>query len=60
MMPVSHSIFLSALFTSLENASGISNYYYEEYEDAFAVNEKKLQKEVKETSGTFGRLLIRR
>lgn len=52
--PVSHSNFLPALFTSLENSSGISRYYYEESEDALAINEKKLQKEVKETPELLG------
>ncbi len=52
--PVTHSVFLSVLFASLENTSDISKYYYEDYADEISGGEKKLQKEVKETPELLG------
>lgn len=52
--PVTNSSFLPALFASIENSSGIQNYYYYDYSDALAADEKKLQKEVKENQELLG------
>lgn len=48
------SQYLSLLFASLENSSGLQSYYYEDYEDEIAAGEKKLQKEVKENQELLG------
>ncbi|MCY7375223.1 MAG: HEAT repeat domain-containing protein [Pyrinomonadaceae bacterium] len=52
--PATNSIFLPALFASISDSFGLPAYYFYEHSDAFAADEKKLQKEVKENQELLG------
>lgn len=52
--PVTNSNFLPALFASLDDASGSSGYYYYDFSDQLAADEKRLQKELKESRELLG------
>ncbi|MDQ2747564.1 MAG: hypothetical protein M3T96_09910, partial [Acidobacteriota bacterium] len=52
--PVGNSIFLSALFASLDDSGDTPVYFYDVFSDNLAAGEKKLQKEVRESQDLLG------